>query len=577
MKPWVPMLFLAAGLALGAPREPLGEADLRFWMEDMVVFHQFSDAEIQQAAGMSPESIREARLRLSLPEAPPPRAPGALVTVLPYPGGRHPRLGFFEGAVDPVRETKLSVFTPWDARSYVVVDVPEALWSNLGLTYLAHTHLPTIWDVLGVGMERREWSRRGDGSWTSGRTLPNGIAFGVRARPTPDGVDFRWWVRNGTSNLLTGLRAQVCVLLGRAGGFEAQSATNKVLEPPLAAVRDSTGRRWILTGWEPLDRVWQNPPVPCIHADPRIPDCPPGETREARGGLWFYEGNDPAAERSRRLGELRSWAALPRERPLEPIPDKLVVLTFDDSVASQFTQVRPLLKEHGFGATFFITEGFSFRTNKTDYLTWDQIAELSREGFEIGNHTASHLGVLADTLGRLRQELELIQDRCAEHGIPRPVSFAYPGNAIHPGALPLLASMGFRFARRGAQPEFAYETGRGVAYDPREDHPLLVPTAGDARPTWTLDDVKRAVSMARAGRIAVLQFHGVPDRDHPWVNTPVERFAEYLDWLKAEGYQCIAMRDLERYVDPGDVPAEPWAVIARRQAALSQSSKSEKP
>jgi|TARA_B100001964_G_C14168662_1_gene570369 peptidoglycan/xylan/chitin deacetylase (PgdA/CDA1 family) len=35
-----------------------------------------------------------------------------------------------------------------------------------------------------------------------------------------------------------------------------------------------------------------------------------------------------------------------------------VVLTFDDSVASQATYVAPLLKKHGFGATFFITEGF---------------------------------------------------------------------------------------------------------------------------------------------------------------------------------------------------------------------------
>lgn len=53
---------------------------------------------------------------------------------------------------------------------------------------------------------------------------------------------------------------------------------------------------------------------------------------------------------------------------LEPIPDKLVVLTFDDSKASHYTVVRPLLKKYGFGATFFSTKAFSFRTNKEDYL-----------------------------------------------------------------------------------------------------------------------------------------------------------------------------------------------------------------
>jgi peptidoglycan/xylan/chitin deacetylase (PgdA/CDA1 family) len=48
---------------------------------------------------------------------------------------------------------------------------------------------------------------------------------------------------------------------------------------------------------------------------------------------------------------------------LEPIPDKLVVLTFDDSSKSHVTVAAPLLKKHGFGATFFVTEGFDFRTN----------------------------------------------------------------------------------------------------------------------------------------------------------------------------------------------------------------------
>jgi len=40
----------------------------------------------------------------------------------------------------------------------------------------------------------------------------------------------------------------------------------------------------------------------------------------------------------------------------EAIPDKVVVLTFDDSPKSHITVVAPILKKYGFGATFFVTE-----------------------------------------------------------------------------------------------------------------------------------------------------------------------------------------------------------------------------
>lgn len=266
---------------------------------------------------------------------------------------------------------------------------------------------------------------------------------------------------------------------------------------------------------------------------------------------------------------LSCCACLPGAQALEAIPDRLVVLTFDDSVASHYTVVRPLLKQYGFGATFFITEGFTFPTNKVDYMTWEQIAALNRDGFEIGNHTRDHAGV--DKLSRegLREQLEVINRHCAEHDIPRPTSFAYPGNAISTNALPVLQELGIRFARRGGAPEYPYEAGRGLGYEPGKDHPLLIPTAGDARPNWTLEKLERAVSLATEGKIAVLQFHGVPDRDHPWVHTPPEQFKIYLEYLHSHHFTVIALRDLARYVDPTITPADPMQIIRERKARIA--------
>jgi peptidoglycan/xylan/chitin deacetylase (PgdA/CDA1 family) len=258
---------------------------------------------------------------------------------------------------------------------------------------------------------------------------------------------------------------------------------------------------------------------------------------------------------------------------VEPVPDKLVVLTFDDAVESQFTVVRPLLKKFGFGATFFITEGFSkgLAENSRDYLTWDQVAELHLDGFEIGNHTRDHLGVSTKTLPELREQVEAIAEACVAHGIPRPISFAYPGNAIVPDALPILNELGIKFARRGGAPEHPYEWGRGQAFAPGRDHPLLIPSAGDARPDWTLDNFKQAVELARGGRIAVIQFHGVPEHEHPWVHTSPDRFAEYLQFLHDGGYKVVALRDLARYVAPDQVPPDPLDVIEERKAARRET------
>jgi hypothetical protein len=281
-------------------RRPANEAELRYWLQNMVVFHRFTPGEVSAATGLTPDEVAAALRKFDLLDRPPPRrAPGQPLRVLPYPGGRHPRIGFLEGAVRPQRETKLSVFTPWHDASYVVVDVPEAIFSNLGLTYLAHTHVPTIWSQQGLELPRLEWNRRPNGALDIERTLPNGIAFGAQAVPTPAAVRLELWLRNGTPEKLTALRVQNCVMLKAAAGFNQQTLTNKVFAKPYAAVRSADGRRWIITGWEPCDRCWGNQQVPCLHADPKFPDCAPGETVRLRGWLSFYEGADLQAELKR--------------------------------------------------------------------------------------------------------------------------------------------------------------------------------------------------------------------------------------------------------------------------------------
>jgi hypothetical protein len=278
-------------------RRPKNEADLRFWLENMVWYHRFSVAEISAATGLSNDEIIAALARFAIgTNNRPKRSANAPMLVLPYPGGRHPRIGFLDGAVNPQRETKISVFTPWDERSYLVVDLPEAIWSNLGLTYLAHTHVPTIWTGQKIELERLEWDRRADGSLAIERKLPNGIVFGAEVVPATHAVRMELWLTNGTKEILRDLRVQNCVMLKGAKGFEQQTNDNKILSSPYAAGRSTDGGRWIITAWDPCHRAWANAPVPCLHSDPKFPDCAPGETRRLRGWLSFYQGTDVEAE-----------------------------------------------------------------------------------------------------------------------------------------------------------------------------------------------------------------------------------------------------------------------------------------
>jgi len=274
-------------------RRPANDEELRNWLENMVWHHRYTNAEVSEATGLRDDEIEGALKKFGVTrENRPRRKKGDPILVLPYPGGRHPRIGFLEGAVRPQRETKVSVFTPWDDSSYVVVDVPEALWSNLGLTYLAHTHVPTIWTKQGVALEPLEWNRRGDGTLDVTRRLPNGIAFGTKVAPGVDAVRMEMWLTNGTKQRLSDLRVQMCVMLKGAEGFEAQTNDNKVIRSPYVACHSADKKRWIISAWDPVHRPWANPPCPCLHSDPKFPDCEPGETRRLKGWLSFFEGSD---------------------------------------------------------------------------------------------------------------------------------------------------------------------------------------------------------------------------------------------------------------------------------------------
>lgn len=70
------------------------------------------------------------------------------------------------------------------------------------------------------------------------------------------------------------------------------------------------------------------------------------------------------------------------------LPEKPVLITFDDGYKDNYTNAYPIMKKYGMKGTIFVVTGFLGVYD--NYLTWEQAKELLDAGFNIESHTYSH-------------------------------------------------------------------------------------------------------------------------------------------------------------------------------------------
>ena len=107
----------------------------------------------------------------------------------------------------------------------------------------------------------------------------------------------------------------------------------------------------------------------------------------------------------------------------KPIPEKSLVITFDDGYRDNYTNAFPILKEFNMNATIFVISSY---INRELYLTTDEIKEMSDYGIDIESHTVSH--VKLSTLSYENQVKELKESRDALEKITNKpiIAIAYP-------------------------------------------------------------------------------------------------------------------------------------------------------
>ena len=70
------------------------------------------------------------------------------------------------------------------------------------------------------------------------------------------------------------------------------------------------------------------------------------------------------------------------------LPDKPIILTFDDGYEDNFTEMLPILEAHKMTAVVYVITN---NIGKPGYLTLEQLQEMQRRNIEIGSHTADHV------------------------------------------------------------------------------------------------------------------------------------------------------------------------------------------
>ena len=133
------------------------------------------------------------------------------------------------------------------------------------------------------------------------------------------------------------------------------------------------------------------------------------------------------------------------------LPERAVVLTFDDAYTDHYRIAYPLLKRYGFPATYFVYTDAGGRQGNT--CTWEQLREMHASGLvDIQSHTCSHASLVrrkkGETAAAFRSRIrgELVRSKTAiEREVPgaRVHFLAYPYGSYNSTAIRLASEAGY--------------------------------------------------------------------------------------------------------------------------------------
>ena len=111
------------------------------------------------------------------------------------------------------------------------------------------------------------------------------------------------------------------------------------------------------------------------------------------------------------------------------LPDKPFMISFDDSRTEHYTIAAPELEKRNFRGAFFI---MTVTNNKKNYLTNDEIAELSDRGHSIGLHSWDHVMATQYSDSTIWEKQVYAPKKKLEDMIGKPIEYwAYPNGVYN--------------------------------------------------------------------------------------------------------------------------------------------------
>lgn len=123
-----------------------------------------------------------------------------------------------------------------------------------------------------------------------------------------------------------------------------------------------------------------------------------------------------------------------------PLPERPVILTFDDGYEDNYRVAYPLLRQAGLTGTFFVVANL---VGKPGYMTWDQLREMQANGMVIESHSLDHVDLRRQPPAELRRQLTESR-RILEEQLGRPVRFLnYPAGQYTPEVIAAARAAGY--------------------------------------------------------------------------------------------------------------------------------------